>query len=232
MRNLLARPAAIAAAMLLASCGGGEPADPSATIAAAPPPPSAPVSFDKNDYPVFPNADEGADSSVPAEQGGRGFTGEGWETNLGYDLIGDPRAVKGGTFRESMLSFPGTLRIEGPESNTTLNGMIGGMVYETLLTIHPTTLEYIPVLATHWQVSEDRSTYRFRIDPNARWSDGQPVTAEDVVATWSFLMDTGLQAPMSQLVFSKFDKPVAESKYIVSVKSLVENWRNFMYFSA
>jgi microcin C transport system substrate-binding protein len=232
VRNLLARPAAVVAAVLLASCGGGEPAAPSSPVAAAPPPQSAPVSLDKNDYPVFPNADEGADPAVPAEQGGRGFTGEGWETNVDYELIGDPRAVKGGTFRESMPSFPGTLRIEGPEANTALNGMIGGMVYETLLNIHPTTLEYIPVLATHWQVSEDRSTYRFRIDPNARWSDGQPVTAEDVVATWSFLMDKSLQAPMSQLVYSKFDKPVAESKYIVSVKSLVENWRNFMYFSA
>ena len=53
--------------------------------------------------------------------------------------------------------------------------MIGPMVYESLLTIHPTTLDYIPVLATHWQISADKVTYRFRIDPNARWADGQPV---------------------------------------------------------
>src|SRR3990172_1322846 len=37
--------------------------------------PPQPVSMDKNDYPVFPNADAGADPSVPAEQGGKGFTG-------------------------------------------------------------------------------------------------------------------------------------------------------------
>jgi microcin C transport system substrate-binding protein len=232
VRKLLAHPAAILVAAMLASCGGGEPSATEPRLAAMPPPATAPASFDKNDYPVFPNADEGADPAVPAELGGRGFTGEGWETNLDYDLIGDPRAVKGGTLRESILSFPGTFRIEGPESNTALNGMIGGMVYETLLNIHPTTLNYIPVLATHWQVSEDRSTYRYRIDPNARWSDGRPVTADDVVATWKFLMDKGLQAPMSQIVYSKFDEPVAESKYIVSVKSQVENWRNFLYFSA
>jgi microcin C transport system substrate-binding protein len=110
--------------------------------------------------------------------------------------------------------------------------MIGSMLYETLLTIHPTTLDYVPVLATHWQISEDGSTYRFRIDPNARWSDGTPVTADDVVASWSLFLDPGLQSPMLQLVYGKFDKPVAESKYIVSVKSQVENWRNFMYFSS
>jgi microcin C transport system substrate-binding protein len=219
-------------ACAIAACGGGEPSAPPAANAPAPGAPSAPVSLDKNDYPVFPDADAGADPTVTAELGGRGFTGEGWETNTDYDLIGDPRAVKGGLFREYQLAFPGTLRIEGPEANTALNGMIGSMVYETLLGLHPTTLGYIPALATHWQVSEDGGAYRFRIDPNARWADGQPVTADDVVATWSFFTDPGLQSPMLQLVYGKFDKPVAESKYIVSVKSQVENWRNFLYFAA
>ncbi len=58
--------------------------------------PSAPVSLNKADYPVFPDADAGADPSVPAEQGGKGFTGKGWQTNTDFDLIGDPRALKGG----------------------------------------------------------------------------------------------------------------------------------------
>lgn len=190
------------------------------------------VSMDKNDYPVFPDADSGADPAVPAEQGGRGFTGEGWETNVDFDLIGDPRAIKGGTYREYILSFPGTLRVlGGPESNTALNYMIRPMAYETLLTLHPTTLDWIPMLATHWQISEDRLTYRFRIDPNARWSDGQPVVADDIVASWEFIMDDGLQDPSSQLVFGKFKKPVAESKYIVRVESTELNWRNFLYFA-
>lgn len=231
MRNPFFRFATPLFAAVLASCGGSEPpaSESVATVAASTP--SAPVSTDRNDYPVFPNADQGADPSVPAELGGAGFTGDGWETNTDYDLIGDPRAVRGGLFRDSMPSFPGTLRIEGPESNTTLNGMITNMVYEGLLTIHPTTLEYVPVLATHWQISEDRSTYRFRIDPNARWADGQPVTADDIVATWDFRMDKGLQDPTSQITFGKFERPVAESKYIVRVQSNVTNWRNFLYFS-
>lgn len=191
-----------------------------------------PVSLDKNDYPVSPDSDAGADPSVPAEQGGAGFTGEGWETHVDFDLIGDPRALKGGVYREYQPSFPGTLRIHGPESNTALNSMIQGMVYEALLTLHPSTLEYIPALATHWHISEDKLTYRYRIDPNARWSDGRPVIAQDVVATWRFLMDPGLQDPMGGIVWSKFEEPVAESKYIVRVKSARQNWRNFLYFSA
>src|SRR6185436_7093811 len=109
---------------------------------------NAQTSLDKNAYPVFPNADAGADPAVPADQGGKGFTGEGWETNKNFDLVGDPRAVKGGLLRDYIVSFPGTFRMAGPEWNTTTNFTIMTMVYETLLSVHPTTLEYMPGLAT------------------------------------------------------------------------------------
>jgi microcin C transport system substrate-binding protein len=219
--------------LIATACGGG-PTPPPANSTDPSSPASNPskVSLDKNSYPVFPNADAGADPAVPAEQGGRGFKGNGWETNTDFDLIGDPRAVKGGVFREYQAYFPGTFRIYGPESNLAAFSLIQNLTYETLLGLHPTTLEYIPALATHWQVSPDKLIYRYRIDPNARFSDGVPVTADDIVASWAFVMDKGLQEPMSQLVFGKFEKPVAESKYIVRVKSTVLNWRNFLYFSA
>ena len=227
--------AALASTIMTSACGGSPPSSAPPVPATSPSPPlanRAAVSVDKNAYPVFPALDAGADPSVPAEQGGRGFKDDGWQTKTDYELIGDPRALKGGVIREAQVDFPGTLRIYGPESNTVLNGAIQSLVYETLLNVDPTTLDFIPALATHWQVSPDKLTYRFRINPNARWSDGQPVTADDVVASWVFVMDKGLQEPMSQLVYAKFEKPVAESKYLVSVKSTQLNWRNFLYFGA
>ena len=62
-------------------------------------------------------------------------------------------------------------------------------------------------------------TFRFRIDPNARFSDGTPVTSDDVIATWKLLTDKSLQDPAQTLIYSNFEPPVAESKYIVSVKA-------------
>ena len=189
------------------------------------------VATDKNAYPAFPDADAGADSSVPAEQGGRGFKGESWETNADYDLIGDPRAVKGGTLRMGVMTdFPSTLRYYGPNV-TAWNQMLQGMVYETLLGLHPTTLDWMPALATHWQVSDDKKIFRFRLDPNARFSDETPVTSEDVVASWKLTVDRGLQDPARTLVYSNFEQPVAESKYLVSVRAKTVNWQNFLYFS-
>jgi microcin C transport system substrate-binding protein len=104
------------------------------------------------------------------------------------------------------------------------------MVYETLVGLHPTTLDYVPALASHWQISPDKSTYRFRIDPRAHFSNGDPVTAEDVVASFNFVMDKGLQERMS-VYFTAFDKPVAESKYIVRVRAKDLRWQNFMHFA-
>src|SRR6185295_8889772 len=139
---------------------------------------------------------------VTAEQGGEGFEGKGWQTSTDFDLIGDSRAVKGGAFREYIQDFPKTLRMAGPESSTGTDYLIGNCLYETLLMLHPTTLEYIPSLATHWKVSPDKLTFRFRINPQARFSNGEPVTAGDVVASWKLITDKTIQDPSRNAQFA------------------------------
>jgi ABC-type transport system substrate-binding protein/class 3 adenylate cyclase len=46
-------------------------------------------------------------------------------------------------------------------------------------------LELVTDLAERFSVSDDGRTYRFRIRPDARWSDGVPVSADDFAFTWS-----------------------------------------------
>ena len=217
--------------LFAAGCGGGSGPASSSNSSGSVVAPSTPASLNKEDYPVFPDADAGADPSVSADQGGKGFAGKGWQTSTDFDFIGDPRALKGGTFRDHLIDFPGTLRMLGPEANTQFNGVVQSTVYESLLNVHPTTLEYIPSLATHWQISPDKMTYRFRINPNARFSDGTPVTSDDVVATYDLMVDKTSQAPMEEITFQKLERPVAETKYIVRVHAKELNWRNFLYFS-
>ena len=226
--------AMLGAMMFVAGCGGGGSSPSSAPSSSSNPPAAARsnVSLDKNSYPVFPNADAGADPSVPAEQGGKGFKSEGWTTNTDFDLIGDPRAVKGGVLKQAMMTdFPSTLRYYGPNISA-WNLMLQSMAYESLLSLNPNTLAYMPSLASHWQVSADKQTFRFRINPNAKWSDGVQVTSEDVIASWKLTVDKGLQDPARTLVYVNFEPPVAESKYIVSVKAKNVNWQNFLYFAS
>jgi microcin C transport system substrate-binding protein len=69
----------------------------------------------------------------------------------------------------------------------------GGLIYDTLLTQsadEPFT-EY-GLLASGIRLAEDRSAIEFDIDPRARFHDGEPVTAEDVVFTYRLLMKDGL----------------------------------------
>ncbi|MFV1969178.1 MAG: extracellular solute-binding protein, partial [Pirellulaceae bacterium] len=137
----------------------------------------------------------------------------------------------GGTIRYWVGTFPATLRTVGKDSNTVTNSLLGGLCYETLLDRHSDTLEFTPRLASHWQISDDKRTFRYRINPKAHWSDGKPVTADDVVATWDLYMDVTILDPSMQVVFGKFQRPRAVSKYIVEVESKDLNWRNFLYFS-
>ena len=58
-----------------------------------------------------------------------------------------------------------------------------------------------------------------------------PVIADDVVASWKLATDKGLQDPQQNVIFTQFEQPIPDSKYIVSVKTKVENWQNFLFFS-
>jgi peptide/nickel transport system substrate-binding protein len=54
---------------------------------------------------------------------------------------------------------------------------------QTQLVKRDQTEKIIPSLADSWDVSPDATTFTFHLNKNAKWSDGQPVTADDVVYT-------------------------------------------------
>jgi oligopeptide transport system substrate-binding protein len=47
----------------------------------------------------------------------------------------------------------------------------------------------VPGVATGFEVSEDRLTYTFTLRPEARWSNGEPVRAQDFVYAWRRVVD-------------------------------------------
>jgi microcin C transport system substrate-binding protein len=172
------------------------------------------------------------DPSVPAELGGPGFTGEGWTTNLEFPALGEAHAVKGGSMSLAMPDWPATLRQMGKDWNQSFNYWVNELCMVNLLMVHPTTLEYVPEVATHWWISEDRQTYRFRLNPAARWSDGREITADDVVASFRIRLDPTLLDPSAEMTYGKLEEPRALSKYMLEVRCKEENWRNFLYFAA
>jgi oligopeptide transport system substrate-binding protein len=55
----------------------------------------------------------------------------------------------------------------------------------------------IPGVATDWTVSEDELVYTFNLRPEAKWSDGTPVTANDFVYSWRRTADPATASPYS-----------------------------------
>jgi oligopeptide transport system substrate-binding protein len=53
----------------------------------------------------------------------------------------------------------------------------------------------VPGVATGFEVSEDKLTYTFTLRDDARWSNGEPVTASDFVFAWQRAVDPALASP-------------------------------------
>lgn len=69
-----------------------------------------------------------------------------------------------------------------PEHHITMN------IFEPLLDYHPETLEPIPAAAESFTKSKDGRVYTFKLRKEAKWSNGEPVTAEDFVYSWTRLL--------------------------------------------
>ena len=101
-----------------------------------------------------------------------------WESNWDEPLFASKEAKRGGTYRSYMRSFPQTLRSVGPDANSGLRQYFMDEAPK-LVQRHPTTGKWIPQLATAWAFGVDHKTVYFQLDPKARWSDGEKVTADD-----------------------------------------------------
>ena len=117
-----------------------------------------------------------------------------WLTNDSDPVYSAPEATKGGTFRSSLQSFPLTLRLVGPDSNSAFAGVMRSLQL-SLIETHPNTENIIPSLATHWAYGKDKKTMYFKLNPKARWSDGNPVTADDFAYTLEFMRSKYIVAP-------------------------------------
>ncbi len=57
-----------------------------------------------------------------------------------------------------------------------------------------------PGAAASWEVSDDRMTYLFRLQPDGRWSNGDPVTAQDFVFSFRRAADPATLSNYSQIL--------------------------------
>ena len=112
--------------------------------------------------------------------------------------------------------------------NFSSTGQIFGMMYETLLGMDPLTSDFTPGLALRWRISDDHMSFTFELDPAAKWSDGKPVTAEDVRWTWEKVMDPASDTGSTKLSLGVFDMPEVLDERTVRFHAKEAHWRNLI----
>lgn len=78
--------------------------------------------------------------------------------------------------------------------------------------------DIVPGIASKWEVSKDGLTYTFYIRPNAKFSDGSPITAEDAVFSIRRLVD-----PKIASTYAEFINMVKNAKEITAGKAKIED---------
>jgi ABC-type oligopeptide transport system substrate-binding subunit len=73
-------------------------------------------------------------------------------------------------------------------------------IFEGLTDYDPRTLAPIPAVAERWESSDDNRVWTFYLRDDARWSNGEPVTAQDFVRSWQRTAKIGQLSPHTELL--------------------------------
>jgi peptide/nickel transport system substrate-binding protein len=136
----------------------------------------------------------------------------------------------GGTLTDDTISDPKTFNY-WVAAETSSTGAVGPL-FDALITRNGYTLEWEDQLADLPEISADGLTWTFKLKEGLKWSDGRPLTADDVTFTLDVIYDTKIQTNMREsmlldvpdgkggfkrapLVYRKVDNRTIEFKFPV-----------------
>jgi len=142
-----------------------------------------------------------------------------------FDSIANPAATPGGTYTTWSEAFPKSLNMWLDYNSFSAEVM--SYLYENLVSLHSTKDKPVGVLAKSWEISKDGKTFTFHLDPRARWSDGQPVTARDVQFYYDVIMNPSNMTPIFRVDLKRFSRPEIVDSFTVRVTATQTHWENF-----
>ncbi len=104
--------------------------------------------------------------------------------------------------------------------------LVQSHVLDTLAIRNPETLEWVGLLAKSWQISDDGLQISFQLRDGVVFSDGQPLTAADVVFTYQWIMDEQVAAPRLRAYLKTITKVTQDGPHAVTF------WYKEPYFEA
>jgi oligopeptide transport system substrate-binding protein len=98
------------------------------------------------------------------------------------------------------LTEPNDLDPQIVDSQQTFN--VVAALFEGLAQYDPETNRPIPAVAERWEVAPDNLTWTFHLRSNAKWSNGDPVTAKDFVFAYQRMLSPNLAAEYAYELFN------------------------------
>ena len=152
------------------------------------------------------------------------FPREGW-VEAPHPLASE-FAEKGGMLVVYMGPYPKSFNYYLDQN--VMSAELFGQFYETLLTQHPVTLEMEPLLAARCVLGDDRRTFTFHMNPQAKWSDGRPVTAEDVRWTFEAVLDPKNLTGPHKIGLERFEAPEVLDAATIRFVAREIHWENLL----
>jgi microcin C transport system substrate-binding protein len=141
------------------------------------------------------------------------------------DPIASPEAQIGGTYNLWGAHFPKSLNMF--RDYNALSAQITGLLFEPLVTLHSVENKPQGVLAESWSITNNGQTFRFVIHPSAKWSDGKPITAEDVQFYYDVIMNKQNLTSLFRVGLRRFERPVVLDSKTVEITAKESHWKNF-----
>jgi peptide/nickel transport system substrate-binding protein len=130
-------------------------------------------------------------------------TSEGEATEKAVEPPSKPGKY-GGTLTDAAISDPKTFNFWAAAEQSSYAA--AGPLLDTLISRNSYTQEWEGRLADLPKVSADNLTFTFTLKPNLKWSDGAPLTADDVIFTLDVLYDDKVQTNIREsLLLDKAD---------------------------
>lgn len=176
-KKLVAASLVVMALPIFAACGGtadstATPVAPTATTAPVVQPTTA----------TGPTATEATGGAATATTGTGGTTG----TNAGV-------------FSWRAYAEPETMDPALMQENLSID--LAQNIYDALTEFNPQTSKLQPALAKSWEVSPDATVYTFKLRDGVKFSNGDPVTADDFVYSYNRAVNTK-EAPYTDIVMN------------------------------
>lgn len=149
---------------------------------------------------------------------------EGWKDKP--NPFASPHAEPGGEI--SMYAGPYPRSLNYYLDTSVHSAEILGLLYDSLMTLDPETLEFQPSLAERIVVSDDKRVITVYLDPQARWSDGNPVTADDVLWTWQAVLDPKHLTGPHKVDLERYETPEVLDERTIRFTAREAHWKNLL----